>query len=604
MKILFIKPPNRGLYHETVRFIPIGLAYLASACRMEGHEVLLFDSLTYFEDNRVLYKNELTDIQRRKISLHPVIKHIIHWGASYERIKQKLLECQPDVVCITSMHSPSYETAYDIAKLVAQELPNAVTVIGGSHASISYEHILEFTNIDYIIQAEGEKSLPKLLNCIENNIIPKDVDGIVFKTIDPQLANKKTATGVTYYYSAKKEWIHNLDDNIYPAADLLNFDKYDATSVLITSRGCPFSCSFCTVHPTVGKTFRCRSAENIVNEIEWYINNFNIQKFNIEDDNFTFNIERVTAICDLIIARGLDIELYLHNGIMVLGITEMLVDKMLKAGIMFLFFGLETTFNEKLKNLKKEHTSLSKVKEALGWFKKRDATMGASLIIGLPDQTLDDIISDIVCLIENDIEFGSPNPFYPIPGSEIYDTCVQSGLINPNEDLTWFCEFNFPIETKHFNRRDIYDLWSVCNAFFIWPQALLAYRQKIPFEERIKFIENDHTLRGKITSRQKSFYFIPDKGISYSEINRISPHNDNAELFIDSVTGDMIANMAYLLTGQPHKSIQIQSVLNNDPVNSFCVYPHENSRSRAIEKLVQELTLLYMKNGGKQNENL
>ena len=266
---------------------------------------------------------------------------------------------------------------------------------------------------------------------------------------------------------------------------------------------------------------------------------------------------------------------------------------MLKAGVKFLFFGLETTSSESLSSIQKSHTSLTLVTNALGWFKTRGVTMGASLIIGLPNQTIDDITTDITRLLELNIEFGSPNPFYPIPGSKMYDECIHDGLISPNEDLTWFCEFNFPIQTPNFTRADIYDLWSICNAINYWPQIITAYRDNVPIGERLRYLSQQSAFRGKIEVYPKGIIFIPDAGISYSEINCLSADNDNGALFVDEVTSDMVANMIYFLTRTPHKAVQTKSILNKDPYNEFYIYPYENKRSRAIDNLVSKITRLY-----------
>jgi len=325
--------------------------------------------------------------------------------------------------------------------------------------------------------------------------------------------------------------------------------------------------------------------------------NYNIRKFNIEDDNFTMQIGRAKEIFDLIIQKKLDIEINLLNGIMVFNMDEDLAEKMLQAGVKFLFFGLETTSDEKLSGISKSHTSLTLVEKALGWFKKRGFIMGASLIIGFPNQTLDDMVSDIVCLIKRNIEFGSPNPFYPIIGSVIYSNCVYQGYVHPNEDLTWFCEFNFPIQTNNFSRKDIYDLWSACNAIHQWPQILQAYRLQIPQSNRVRFFVCNLSASDSIVIKEKSISFIPEQGSSYSEANRINPDNENGDVFIDAVTGDLIANMIYLLSGEPHKAVQTKSILNADAHNEFQIYKCEANRSRVLDSLNNKLKDEFIKEG-------
>ena len=128
MKILFIKPPNHGFYHEIVRYYPVGLAYLAAACRENGFEVKIFDSLVYTEDNCILSDDKLSEGQIYKKNHHPSWNNIISWGASYKRIEKKIREEKPDVVSITAMHSPMYDTAYKIAE-IAKEINFNISII-------------------------------------------------------------------------------------------------------------------------------------------------------------------------------------------------------------------------------------------------------------------------------------------------------------------------------------------------------------------------------------------------------------------------------------------------------------------------------------------
>lgn len=123
------------------------------------------------------------------------------------------------------------------------------------------------------------------------------------------------------------KWIHNLDKLPFPAADLLEMKRYNHVTI-ITSRGCPNNCSFCTVHPTVGRVHRARSVENVIAEIKYYIKKFGIKVFNIEDDNFAFDFNRANDILDCLIKLDEDLTLNLPNGMTAINIDENMIKSM------------------------------------------------------------------------------------------------------------------------------------------------------------------------------------------------------------------------------------------------------------------------------------
>lgn len=141
----------------------------------------IFDSLTYTEDNCVLDDDELSEGQIYKEKHHPRWKNIIRWGAEKERVRKLILEFKPDVVSINAMHTPMYDSAYDMARLVKMVDMNIMVLMGGAHPSIAPEHVLKNSMTDYVLMGEGEHSIVDLLNCIEKHIEPYDVDGLVFR---------------------------------------------------------------------------------------------------------------------------------------------------------------------------------------------------------------------------------------------------------------------------------------------------------------------------------------------------------------------------------------------------------------------------------------
>ncbi len=179
-------------------------------------------------------------------------------------------------------------------------------------------------------------------------------------------------------------FVREPDEMAFPAFDLFELDKYiDRKLPIITSRGCPYRCTFCSINLTSGFMFRPRSAKNVVDELEhWYKKGYKYFGFN--DDNFTLLPERAEEICDQIIERGLKIKWELRNGIRIDKVNERLLRKMKNAGCMYVAFGVESADQEVLDNIKKGITA-EKAKEAILLADKVGIKKGAFFIVGLPE---------------------------------------------------------------------------------------------------------------------------------------------------------------------------------------------------------------------------
>lgn len=469
MKVFLVKPPIRGCLVEIGRHVPIGLAYVSSALRSAGHETELFDSLAYTEDNHIVPEAELTEIERTKLSRHARWQHIVHWGARWERIEAALAASGADVVGISCMFTPYYEAAYDLARLAKRVLPGAKVVIGGQHGTVAVEHALQVPEIDTVMLGEAEVTAPTLLKAFAHSEPLTDLLGVAFRCGEGLC---RCTLPMGSHVQPRAPFVADLDSLPPPAADQLDFERYGHIVTLITSRGCPFSCSFCTVHATVGKQFRARAPEQVVDEIERYVNEHDVRRFLIEDDNFTFDIDRVHAICKEVRDRGLDVRLSLPNGMTVVKLTEDLVKSMVSAGFDDLFLGLETTDAARLRKMRKGFTSLSKVAEGVALFQRFGLRASAAIIVGLPDQSLDAIVRDAVNLVLAGVEFWA-NPFYPIPGSPDYETCLARGIIDATTEPALFDQFNFAFGNGPLAPDELYRAWVNTLAMALWPAYFL-----------------------------------------------------------------------------------------------------------------------------------
>jgi radical SAM superfamily enzyme YgiQ (UPF0313 family) len=470
MKILLIKPPIHSFRVQIGRHAPIGLLYLAGAVRNAGHEVEIFDALAYTAENRVVSAAEAGPADRQKIACHPRMRHLVHWGADWDAMSDAIRRASPDVIGISCMFTPYYETAYRAARLARELMPNAVILLGGSHPTVAYEHAIKETAFDAIILGEGERKFIQLLDCLESGAPVTAVPGVVARCGPGRCDCPAGSTEI--HVNDRTEWIDDLDAIVPPATDMVDFADYGNSGTLITSRGCPFSCSFCTVHATVGKSYRSHSVSSVTDEIERYIRDHGVRRFRIEDDNFTMDRARVLALCREIQRRDLDIELDLPNGMTVVGLTEELADGMAAAGFRSLFLGLETTDPAHLRKIRKGFTSVDKVQDGISLFEARGVSARTTLIVGLLGQSIKGAAQDVIELARRHIYFGV-NPIYPIPSSSDHAEFMRLGLISAETDLALLEGFNFAVGSNLISAAELYWVWVAAKALSQWPSYIV-----------------------------------------------------------------------------------------------------------------------------------
>jgi radical SAM superfamily enzyme YgiQ (UPF0313 family) len=470
MKILLVKPPIHGFRVQIGRHAPIGLLYLAGAIRGAGHEVEIFDALAHTRENRVVSAEDAGPADHQKIAHHPRMRHLVHWGADWDALSDAIKHASPDVIGISCMFTPYYETAYRAARLARELMPNAVILLGGSHPTVAYQHAIQETAFDAIILGEGERKLLALLDCLASGAPITSVPGVVARCGPGRCDCPAGSTEI--HINDRTDWIEDLDSIALPATDLVDFADYGGAGTLITSRGCPFSCSFCTVHATVGKRFRSRSASSVADEIEHYIQAHGVRRFRVEDDNFTMDRARVLDICREIQRRELDIELELPNGMTVVGLTEELADGMAAAGFRSLFLGLETTDPLQLRKMRKGFTSVDKVQNGVWLFEARGVSARTTLIVGLLGQSIKSAAQDAIELAKRRLYFGV-NPIYPIPSSSDYTEFRRLGLLSAETDPALLEGFNFAIGSNLMSASELYWVWIAAKALSQWPAYIL-----------------------------------------------------------------------------------------------------------------------------------
>ena len=256
MKLLLIQPPIQDFYDTDVRLQPIGLCYLKAAVKKHLPEI------------DVLVKDYHGGSGRRTVAIPKELRYLTdyyavddkspfstfhryyHFGASFDVIENEIAALKPDVVGISSLFTPYYREALEVAARVKKRSA-AVVVIGGSHASAAPESLLASPHVDYVIRGEGERAIVAFLRHLLEHLPLDAVPNLVYRR-----------NGEIIYNPIQDNF--PIDDLPFPDLDNLSPSPYTLAgkpmTFMITSRSCPHKCSFCSVHTTFGTNYRRRSA--------------------------------------------------------------------------------------------------------------------------------------------------------------------------------------------------------------------------------------------------------------------------------------------------------------------------------------------------------
>jgi len=240
--------------------------------------------------------------------------------------------------------------------------------------------------------------------------------------------------------NARRTLIEDLDRIPFPARDLMPMDKYfeilkspylmrhPMTSVF-SSRGCPYKCTFCSIHSVWERNWRKRSPENVVAELEHLVETYGVKEIAFLDDNLSVNRKRLHGICDLIIEKGLDIKWSTPNGTAYWTLDEEVLAKMKKAGCYRLTFGVESGCLE-TRNYMRKNVSLKKAIDMCKAANRLGMWTISTYIIGFPYETKEQILESLQFAIDSDTDWASFYLLMPFIGTGVYEDFKKEGILN------------------------------------------------------------------------------------------------------------------------------------------------------------------------------
>jgi radical SAM superfamily enzyme YgiQ (UPF0313 family) len=459
MKICLVQPPltleeRYGIKHQSGgETIPLGLVYLAAAVREANHNVSIVDA-------------EISNLDILKAS-------------------EKILEKDPDLVGFTAV-TISVDNAAAVAKELKKIRPEIITIIGGHHLTTAPEETFKlFPFFDIGVIGEGERTLVELAAILEQN----GFDNTKLRNVPGLIFNDESMN--SFVITEPRKRIINLDILPKPAFDLLeNLTLYSppAHTVkqfpacnLVTSRGCPGQCTFCT-RSVYGNILSSHSASYMFDLVKWLYEKYGIREIQFRDDNFTVFKPRLFEFCKILKESKIDLVWT------ALARVDMVEPEMLKAmksaGCWQIWYGVESA-NDKILRVIKKNTTKEQIRKAINWSKEAGIGIGAFFIMGHPGETKETIQETINFALSLPIDEFHCTFMTPMHGAEIYRNWSQFGTFNNNwkKLSNWqpvFIPFGLTqgdLEkySKQFFRR-----------FYFRPRIIFSYLKKLKSPKHLK----------------------------------------------------------------------------------------------------------------------
>ena len=424
MKILLLSPPTDSVIKSVIGVTgpPLGLAYLASIARSQGDDVRIIDSIAM--------------------------------DYTFEDITGQIKKFDPDLVGLTSTTS-MIPDAYKVAELAKGYNNEVKTVIGGPHVTFTQEEtLMESPHMDFTVAGEGETSFSNLLLHLKGKKEIKEVKGISYRDSEKIIV------------TPPEQLIKDVDSIPLPAIDLLPMEKYKAGTkrfgTLMTSRGCPYNCIFCSSSLQFGKVWRGHSTDRVLTELRRLVFDYGIHEIEFLDDTFTLNMKRAVEIAKNIKAENLDIKW--SGSARVNLFNEEIAKAMKDSGAHTIYFGIESGNQNTLDFIGKG----IKLQQAVDSVRKGNEaglhTLG-SFIIGFPDDTVYEVKNTIKFSKKVKVKIAQFTIATPYPGTRLWQLAKSQNLI---KTTNWrkYTTLNPVMSLKNFSDKQILGWLGKAYAYF------------------------------------------------------------------------------------------------------------------------------------------
>ncbi|MBT3516710.1 MAG: B12-binding domain-containing radical SAM protein [Nitrospina sp.] len=441
MRVLLLRPAAEK--KSMARVLPLGLLAIGSVLKRAGHQVKILDL---------------------RISNSPD-----------EELSSVMKSFNPQVVGIGVMTIECKYGFIDAAK-VKELNPDVTIIFGGPHCSHEPRFILNDPNVDLMVSGEGDLTITELIDALEQGRDIENIAGIAYKK------------NGSYIRTADRPVIRDLDkfDQEY---DLINLERYfnfqssmDFFPVfrnkrflpLVTSRGCPFKCTYC--HDIFDKSIQYRSPKAVVDEIEYLINKYGIREFHIVDDVFNVNMKRAKIVLDAIIQKNLNIHISFPNGLRADFFDDELIDKMQRAGVYRMALGIESG-SQRIQDMIQKDLDINIIYGVVEKLTRARMSVHGFFMLGFPSETRKEMEATIDFACDLGLTTANFSLVIPNPGTDLRQTFIESRESNFED----FSEYTFDVAS--------------CNASEVEGDDLIKLKQEANRKFYLSLQRFKHVLR-------------------------------------------------------------------------------------------------------------
>ena len=416
MKILLINPTTYSVYPIGNSYSePLGLAFIASMLRENSkHSVEIIDSAGMMD--------EIEKVNGR-----------LRIGIPEDELLAIIKQKNFDIIGITLLSSSSAEGVLLFIQILKDNFPLTPIIIGGPHATLEWESCIETGGVDYIVLGEGEQTIVELLDALTESGDISQVDGICYKDQNGE-----------FIRTAPRKRI-DINKIPWPARELLPMENYfrlrprqyqmrNPAASIFTSRACPFKCTFCSTSEVWGRKWRGRNHIDVVNEIEFLVENYKVKEIIIQDDNFLVDKQRVSNICDEIIRRKINIKWKVPPGLYLPLLDKELLLKMKKSGLYIIRPQLETGNPKTLKYINKR-INFDRAREIFRFANRIGLWTQTNIIIGFYFEEKEDIEKSIRFAESLNVDNVSVVNAIPYKHTQMYSDYIKAGLMKPEGQI-------------------------------------------------------------------------------------------------------------------------------------------------------------------------
>lgn len=444
MKVLLIKPPVAE-YKRIYTVHPISLGYLATSLKKANIDVSVMDC-----------ENDCYDI------------------STTIRLME---EISPDIIGITCF-SHNFHMVKNLAQAIKEVNKNITIAMGGPHANALQEKVLSKCEyLDFAFQGESEKSFVEFAIHKDDADSFKNIRGLIYRNGNKILSNQNIFENDIDQYDFIDYKLMRIEKYFKGIPQGFFYKKQPLVSI-ITSRGCPFPCTFCAAHINNGKKVRYRSIDNVIEEIDYLYKKYNVKEIHILDDNFTVNKDYAINLCNTINSRGYNLYFAMPNGVRLDKVDSDILNAMKGAGFYQLSVGIESGSDETLNKIKKLETT-EFIKQQIALIKSFGFRITGTFIIGFPWETKEDIMQTYHFAKKLKLDFASFGNFTPLPNTEITNKMIQDGELDKDYEVpfTWGDASFIP---KYITQQDIKKLQrDITFRFYLTPKRIFNFLTNI-----------------------------------------------------------------------------------------------------------------------------